>query len=188
MIKLSKDVTALHSYFIGNIGEMSVNLSYQKNNIVCTTLGTSDFGEDLLCDIFSLSKDNKASIRTKFSFRTQVKTTEVLKKEGYIRQSAKGLSISLQTGLLKIWEQSYFPIVLVIWENSSDTGYWCFPTEQIETSNLENKTLSISVDLNNIFDDNGIQRIRGQIESYYNNIYKIDKAKYQCNIGSATID
>ncbi len=182
MSKLSKDVKALNSYFTGNIGELSVNLIYQMNNIVCTPLGPSDFGEDLLCDIFSLSKDNKVSIRTQFSFRTQVKTTEDIKKEGYIRRTAKGLSISLPTGLLKIWEQSYYPVVLVMWEISSDTGYWCFPTEQIEPPSLENETLSISVDLNNAFNNSGIQRIREQVESYYNNMYKIDKAKYQCNI------
>lgn len=182
MSKLSKDVKALNSYFTGNVGELSVNLIYQKNNIVCTPLGTSDFGEDLLCDIFSLSKDNKASIRTQFSFRTQVKTTGDIKKEGYIRRTAKGLSISLSTGLLKIWEQSYYPVVLVMWEVSSDTGYWCFPTEQIEISSLENETLNISIELNNVFDSKGIQRIREQVESYYNKMYKIDKAKYQCNI------
>ncbi|WP_313129816.1 DUF4365 domain-containing protein [Anaerocolumna sp.] len=179
---MSKDVKALNSYFTGNVGELSVNLAYQKNNIVCTPLGTSDFGEDLLCDIFSLSEDNKVSIRTQFSFRTQVKTTEDIKKEGYIRQTVKGLSISLSTGLLNIWMQSYYPVVLVMWEISSNTGYWCFPTEQVEISSLKNETLSISVELNNAFDNNGIQRIREQVESYYNNMYKIDKAKYQCNI------
>ncbi|SEP14142.1 DUF4365 domain-containing protein [Propionispora vibrioides] len=179
---MSKDVKALDSYFSGNIGELSANLIYQKNNIVCTPLGTSDFGEDLLCDIFSLSKDNKANIRTQFSFRTQVKTTKDIKSEGYIRQTTKGLSISLSTGLLKIWQQSYYPVVLVIWECSSDTGYWCFPTEQIETSSLEKDTLSISIELNNFFDAKGVQRIREQVESYYSNIYKIDKAKYKCII------
>lgn len=182
MSKLSKDVKALNSFFTGNVGELSVNLIYQNNNIACTSLGTSDFGEDLLCDIFSSSKDNKASIRTQFSFRTQVKTTENIKKKGYIRRTAKGLSISLSTGLLKIWDQSYYPVVLVVWEKSSNTGYWCFPTDQIESSNLENETLSISVELNNVFDSNGIQRIRVKVESYYNNMYKIDKARYQCNI------
>ena len=161
MSKLSKDVKALNSYFTGNIGELSVNLIYQINNIVCTPLGTSDFGEDLLCDIFSLSKDKEASIRTQFSFRTQVKTTEDIKKEGYIRRTVKGLSISLSTGLLKIWEQSYYPVVLVLWEISSNTGYWCFPTEQIEISSLENETINISVEFNNTFDDNGIQRTGG---------------------------
>ncbi len=179
---MSKEVKALNSYFTGNIGELSVNLIYQKSNIVCTPLGTSDFGEDLLCDIFSRSKDNKASMRTEFSFRTQVKTTENIKSEGYIRRTAKGLSISLSTGLLKIWHQSYYPVVLVMWECSSNTGYWCFPTEQIEASGLENDTLSISVELNNSFDAKGVQRIREQVEFYYNNIYKIDKAKFQCNI------
>lgn len=182
MNRLSKDVKALNSYFTGNIGELSVNLMYQKNNIVCTPLGTSDFGEDYLCDIFTDSKDNNASIRTQFVFRTQVKTTEVIQKDGYIRRTGKGFSISLQTGLLKIWEQSYFPVVLVIWEISRDIGYWCFPTEQIDNSCFENETLSILVEENNVFDSNGIQKIREQIETYYNNIYKIDKAKYQCNI------
>lgn len=183
MRKLGKDIKALDSYFTGNIGELSVSLMYQKNSIVCTPLGTSDFGEDLLCDIFSSSKVCKASIRTQFSFRTQVKTTEVIKKEGYIRQVSNGFSISLSTGHLKLWQQSYYPIVLVIWESSNDIGYWCFPTEQIEVSNLlENETFSILVKSDNTLNDKGIQRIREKVESYYNNIYKIEMAKYQCNI------
>ena len=179
---MSKNIKALNSYFTGNIGELSVNLMYQQNHIVCTALGTSDFGEDLLCDIFSLSKDYKSSIRTQFSFRTQVKTTENIKGEGYIRQTAKGLSISLSTGLLKIWEQSYYPVVLVIWEISSNTGYWCFPTDQIGASILENDSQNIVAELNNLFDASGIQKIKKRVESYYSNIYKTDKARYQCNI------
>ena len=59
---MSKEIKALNSYFTGNIGELNVNLIYQENNIVCIPLGTSDFGEDLLCDIFSCSKDYKTSI------------------------------------------------------------------------------------------------------------------------------
>jgi hypothetical protein len=181
--KLGKDIKAPNSYFTGNIGELSVNLMYLKNSIVCTPLGTSDFGEDLLCDIFSCSKERKASIRTQFSFRTQVKTTEVIKKDGYIRQISNGFSISLSTGHIKLWQQSFYPIILVIWESSNNIGYWCFPTEQIEVTNLlENDTFSILVKSDNTFDDKGIQSIKEKVESYYNNIYKIEKAKYQCNI------
>ncbi len=54
---MRKDIKAPNSYFTGNIGELSTNLIYQRNHIVCTSLGKSDFGEDLFCDIFSGSKD-----------------------------------------------------------------------------------------------------------------------------------
>ena len=46
------EIKALNSYFTGNIGELSTNLIYQRNHIVCTLLGKSDFGEDLFCHIF----------------------------------------------------------------------------------------------------------------------------------------
>lgn len=179
---MSKEIKAQNSYFTGSIGELSTNLLFRRNHIVCTSLGQSDFGEDLLCDIFSCSQASNTYVRTQFSFRTQVKSTIEIKKEGYIRKTEKGMSIPLPTGLLKLWEQSFYPIVLVIWECSKNIGYWCFPTEQIDVRKIENDTISISVEWNNIFDDEGIQKIKKQIESYYLKIYKTNNSKYKCNI------
>ena len=62
---MRKDIKAPNSYFTGNIGELSTNLIYQRNHIECTSLGKSDFGEDLFCDIFSGSKEVWLSASTK---------------------------------------------------------------------------------------------------------------------------
>lgn len=180
---MNKDIKSPKSYSTGKIGELSVNLIFQKNNIICTPLGTSDFGEDLLCDIFSKNEDCEASIRTQLSFRTQIKTTSEITKEGYIRQTTKGFTISIATNLLKLWSQSFYPVVLIIWDCSTNKGYWCFPTDQINNiSKLEKGTISIFIDPNNTFDDNGVQKIKDQVECYYNNIYKINNAQYKCTI------
>lgn len=182
MNKLNKQIRALDSYFTGNIGELEINIIYQRNKIACTSLGTSDFGEDLLCDIFSHSEEYKTNMRTKFSFRTQVKTTEEIKKEGYIRKTSKGFSISLESKLLNLWLDSYYPVVLTIWDCSNNKGYWCFPVEQVNVIDLEKDRPTIVLKFDNIFDDDGVSRIKEKVESYYNNIFKIDRAKYRCTI------
>lgn len=180
---MSKDIKAPDSYFTGNIGELSTNLIYQRNHIVCTSLGKSDFGEDLFCDIFSGSQKSNTYVRTRFSFRTQVKSTIEFEKEGYIRKTKKGLSVSLSSGLLKLWEQSYYPVVLIVWECSKNIGYWCFPAEETDVEKIENKTVTISVKYDHVFDDEGVQRIKKQVESYYlTKVYKTHNAKYKCNI------
>lgn len=180
---MSKDIKAPNSYFTGNIGELSANLIYQRNHIVCTSLGKSDFGEDLFCDIFSGSRDCDTYVRTRFSFRTQVKSTVEFEKEGYIRKTKKGLSISLSTGLLELWEQSYYPVVLIVWECSKNIGYWCFPTEETDIEKIEKNTVTITVKYNYVFNDEGVQRIKEQVESYYlTRIYKTHNSKYKCNI------
>lgn len=179
---MRKAIKAPESYFTGNIGELSVNLIYQQNHVVCTSLGRSDFGEDLLCDIFSNSEESNINVRTCFSFRTQVKTTIEIEREGYIRKTEKGISVSLSSGLLELWEQNYYPTVLVIWECSKNVGYWCFPTEQINIEEIEKNTVSICVKYNCVFDDEGVQEIKRQVESYYLKMYKTNNAKYKCNI------
>lgn len=180
---MRKDIKAPSSYFTGNIGELSTNLIYQRNHIVCTSLGKSDFGEDLFCDIFSSSRDHSTFVRTRFSFRTQVKSTVEFEKEGYIRKTKKGLSVSLSSSLLKLWEQSYYPVVLIVWECSKNIGYWCFPTEETDIERIENNTVTISVKYSHVFDDEGVQRIKKQVESYYlTKIFKTHNSKYKCNI------
>ncbi len=180
---MSEAIKAPNSYFTGNIGELSTNLIFQRNHIVCTSLGKSDFGEDLFCDIFSASRECSTYVRTRFSFRTQVKSTVEFEKEGYIRKTKKGLSVSLSTNLLKLWEQSYYPVVLIVWECSKNIGYWCFPTEETDIEKTENNTVTISVKYNHVFDDGGVQRIKKQVESYYlTKIYKTHNSKYKCSI------
>ncbi|MGD6731852.1 MAG: DUF4365 domain-containing protein [Pleomorphochaeta sp.] len=179
---MSKNVIASESCFTGKIGEKIVESIFNTNKIICIPTQDSDFGEDLICDIFTQSQNNKASIKTSLTFRTQIKTTQAIKKDGYIKKTKDGFSISLKTSLVKLWCQSYYPIVLVLYDLSTYKGYWCFPIEQIGLSNLEKKTISIKVNSNNFFDDEGVLLIREKVEDYYNRIFKMDKAKYQCSI------
>lgn len=93
------------------------------------------------------------------------------------------MSVSLSTGLLKLWKHSYYPVVLIVWECSKNIGYWCFPTEETDIEKPENDTVSVSVKYTHVFDDEGVQRIKSQVESYYlTKVYKIHNSKYKCNI------
>lgn len=175
-------VKASSSHFTGKVGEDYVSFMFHKNNIACTSLASSDFGEDILCDIFVASNNPKIKVRTEFSFRTQVKSTECLSPDGYIRKTAHGCSVSLPVELLNTWKASYYPIVLVIYDCSASCAYWCFPAEQITNDYSENKTQSISVNFEDLFDDDGINRIRAKIIEYYSNLFKLQDASLKCSI------
>ena len=73
--------------------------------------------------------------------------------------------------------------MLIVWECSKNIGYWCFPTEETDIEKPENDTVSVSVKYTHVFDDEGVQRIKSQVESYYlTKVYKIHNSKYKCNI------
>lgn len=179
---MSTDVKAKSSYFTGRVGETGVQKIFYKNQIACNSLGQGDFGEDILCDIFSTSEDCSAYVRTKFSFRVQVKATKSIQKDGYIRRNKNGASISISVGLLQLWAQSYYPVVLVIWDESTDSGFWCFPIEQLNKLKNDQKTQSINFDYTNKFDDDGVACIKQKVEEYYSNIFKTDNTLFRCNI------
>lgn len=54
--------------------------------------------------------------------------------------------------------------------------------EQINTIDLKKDKPTIVLKFDNIFDNEGVSRIKEKVESYYNNIFKIDKSKYKCTI------
>lgn len=179
---MSAYIKAPNSYFTGQIGETSVQKIFYNNNVACNSLGQADFGEDILCDIFSSSSGHDAYVRTRFSFRVQVKSTASIQKGSYIRRNKNGMSFSLPTGLLQFWQQSFYPVVLVIWDRSTDSGYWCFPVEQLDQSKLYQKTFTVYIDSSHRFDDTGVESIKRKVEEYYNNLYKMDNAVFRCCI------
>ncbi|MDO7787883.1 DUF4365 domain-containing protein [Desulforamulus aquiferis] len=175
-------IKAPNSYFTGTSGEDIVKYYLKQWKIVCTPLEKSDFGEDILCDIFASSGDGKTNIRTNLSFRVQVKTTLKIEDEGYIRRTAKGFSVSISSALLQLWQKSYYPVIVVIWDLTDNRGFWCTPVEGIKNQDIFSQdTKSIHIDISNDF-QSGEEEIKKYVNNYYNNLLKLGNSKYRCYI------
>lgn len=176
------EIKAPDSYFTGAAGEDIVKYYFKQWKISCTSLEKSDFGEDILCDIFATSDDGTTNIRTNLSFRAQVKTSLKIENDGYIRRTSDGFSVSISTSLLQLWQKSYYPIILVIWDLSANHGFWCAPLEDIKNQDITKQdTISIHIKSSDDFRLSG-KRIRNYIEEYYNKLLKLDNSKLRCYI------
>ncbi len=176
------EIKAPDTYFTGTAGEDIVKYYLKQWKIACTSLEKSDFGEDILCDVFATSEDGNTNIRTNLSFRAQVKTSLKIENEGYIRCTSNGFSVSLSTALLQLWQKSYYPIILVIWDLSANHGFWCAPLEDIKNQDIT-KCDSVSVHINDSDDFRlGGQKIRKYVGEYYNKLLKLDSSKFRCYI------
>jgi len=126
--------TRTDSQILGDIGESTVSLIIKKFGWTADII-KSDYGEDIDCNIFI---DN---IRTNYHFRCQVKSSK--KDSEYVREIANGdYSLSISSDTLRAWLISYFPVFIIIYEENSDTCYWCNPQEQVlkNPSKLEKET------------------------------------------------
>lgn len=176
------NIKATDSHFIGSSGEDIIKYYLKQCKIESVSLGTSDFGEDILCDIFTSSKESSINIRTNLSFRIQAKTTTNIETEGYIRRTNNGLSVSISSALIEFWRKSYFPVFLVIWDISANQGYWCNPIESMkENSSLDQDSITIHFDDSNLFPMK-IEEIIEQVKKYYERILKLENSKYRCFI------
>lgn len=176
------DIEAPDTYFTGTEGEDTIKAYFKRSKIACTSLGTSDFGEDILCDIFASSKDKNTNIRTNLTFRVQVKTSHQIKNKGYIRRITSGYAVSIQTSLLELWQKSYYPVVLVIWDISQSHGFWGIPLEEIKGQKISNKETK-SIHLSKPFDrQTGANDIKNYVEEYYKKLLKLDNSNFRCYI------
>lgn len=179
---MKKKIHAPDSFFTGVAGEAIIKSMFSKWKISSTKIGESDFGEDMLCDIFIASEDGKTNIRTNLTFRVQIKTTKEISKEGYIRRTKKGFSFSLETSLLDLWTDSYYPVLLVIWDLKRSSGYWCAPLQEYNSSTIpDTDTTTIHFHKEMIL-ENSEKQIKEYVQEYYNGLLKLKSSRYQCYI------
>ena len=110
-----------------------------------------DYGEDLLVRIF----DNEMA--TPYTFYVQIKGTDhinnFLSKEKVVF-TVPGISSRLAKQWVKFWE----PVILALWDSSTNTIYWQYVQHFLETDigrkAISNKkeSLSIPISKNNILD------------------------------------
>lgn len=164
------------SQSLGDIGETTVQLILQKYKWTADII-KSDFGEDIDCNIFI---DNT---RTNYHFRCQVKSTA--KDSDYVKRLKNGnFSVSIDSGTLRAWLTSYFPVLLIIYEEDTDSCFWCNPINQIlkAPSKLEKNKPSIHVPIENTFNAKSKGTILEEVERFYHKIQRLDESLTECKV------
>lgn len=164
------------SQSLGDVGETTVQLILQKFKWTADII-KSDFGEDIDCNIFI------DTIRTNYHFRCQVKSSR--KDSEYIKELKNGnFSVSIESNHLRAWQTSYFPVLLIIYNEDTDTCYWTVPIEQIsqkpEKLNANNPTINISK--LNIFDATSKDTILNKVKDFYRKFLRLDESTITCNV------
>lgn len=170
------EILANNSQFIGSIGEKRVSAIFEKWHIATNKLSDNDFGEDYLCDIFSIPNSDLC-IRTNLSFRLQVKATRSF-SNSYIRKLKSGYYFSIDTTQLLYWQSLYYPVILCVWCVEEEKGYWCIPVEQIKGKKVSNQK-SFSIKLYDNLEESE-HSIKNYVTDYFGKIYKSSNAKYRC--------
>lgn len=180
MIVVNREV-GIQNHLIGSFGENMVSAILNSWGISTIPTGDSDYGEDLICDILVGSDSKNRILKTNLTFRVQVKTTEDNLQKSYIRDLGDKFAISIKTNTLKRWLNSYFPVVVVIWDQEISEGFWCIPNEKNIDLKSQQSTNTIYFYKENKFKESE-DKIKDSIRSYYNNLLKLSDSKYSCEI------
>ena len=164
------------SQVLGDIGEQTVQMLFTKFKWTADII-KSDYGEDIDCNIFI---DNA---RTNYHFRCQVKSSQ--KDSSYVKLlKNENYSVSINSNILRAWLTSFFPVFLVIYEEETDSCYWCNPIEQIlaNPSKLEKEKPSIQILKSNRLDLSSKKIILEEVQKFYRKILRLDEAWIECNV------
>lgn len=164
------------SQSLGGIGETTVQLILKKYKWTADII-KSDFGEDIDCNIFI---DNT---RTNYHLRCQVKSTS--KDSTFLSRKKNGdYGVSVKRETLKSWMSAYFPVILVVYDDSDDTCYWCNPIEQVfdNLSKLDKKNPTINVAKSKRLDSDTKDELLELVESFYRNLLRLEESFLECKI------
>src|SRR5215469_3206161 len=75
-----------------------------------------DYGEDLLVRIFI------NGVATHYSFFVQAKATDHIDR--YLDKERRNISYPIDIEHLQHWEQFWEPVILTVWDATSDITYW----------------------------------------------------------------
>lgn len=159
---------------VGDVGETSVALLLKKWGWTADFIG-SDYGEDLACDVFVNGK------KTALHFRCQVKSTS--SEKGQIRRLKSGeLSVSISSSVCYSWAQSYYPVILAIYDEQTERIYWRIVSQlaRDKAINLKSKTISIRVSNQELKCSK--HQIESEISKFYSNLLNLSTSEYTCQI------
>lgn len=173
---MSKVPVKSDAQVLGDVGENTVKLILTKFGWTADLI-KSDFGEDIDCNIFI---DN---LRTNYYLRCQVKSTK--NKSDYIKILKNGdYSVKINSGLLRAWISSYFPVFLIVYDQDKDLCYWTLPVKEIlkTPSRLDKKEPVIHVSKKNIFNHKAKDIILNKVLAFYSKILRLNESIIECKI------
>jgi hypothetical protein len=162
------------SHITGDVGETTVSLQLKKWGWT-SELVSSDYGEDLSCEIFLNGK------RTAFHFRCQVKS--FYSNKGQIRKLKNGnFSVSIESSKCFTWASSYYPIILAVYDDKKDVVYWSDVTDQVRK-----KIIGLSTDTTSLhIKKNELGKTRKLLEScvnrFYSKLLSVIDPEFTCNV------
>lgn len=166
-----------NSQVIGDVGELKTITIFNEWRWAAEKI-VQDYGEDINATIFI---DNK---KTKLYFRCQVKSTQNVNKKSYVRKLKSGdFSVSISTETLKTWFSSYFPVFIVIYDETSGDLFWENPRNQLlnNLQSVNKNKMSIRISKKNIL-KNGKELIIKSVEDYYKTFTRITTSKLKCSM------
>lgn len=162
------------SHIVGTVGQTSVALQLQKWGWLSEPI-TADYGEDLLCEIFINNK------RTALHFRCQVKS--FYSNNGQIRQLKNGqFSVPISKGTLNAWANSYYPIIIAIYDEKTDSIYWDDVTTRVKEKvrDSHSKTVSLRVSKNELSSTR--VQLESSINRFYSKLFSLEAPEFKCKI------
>ena len=162
---------------LGDVGETAAILTFKKWGWTADKVA-SDYGEDVDCNIFI---DNR---RTALHFRCQVKSAG--EKSNYVRRLKTGnFSTSISTRTLRTWLLSYFPVLLIVYDDDNQELYWADATAQVRSRPqvLAQKTATVNVSRANML-RSGAKAIQQLVQRFYERMLRLPSANMSCEVYS----
>ncbi len=168
-------VKRIREHIIGDIGETSSSLIFKQWGWTSDKI-TSDYGEDLDCQVFI------NNLKTHYHFRCQVKSTE--KNKNFIRKLKNGdFSVSIEIEIAKSWLLAYYPVFLIIYDESLENHYWINASSYLKknVNRLNRDSISFRISIQNSLRESK-DKFLTEIKNYYQNIFRIDSSILSTNI------
>lgn len=168
------------SHTLGDIGQKFVKLEITRWGWTADSV-KSNYGEDVDCTIYVDGN------RTNLMFRCQVKATE--KGTSSVRRLVSGdYSVQISSGLTKIWLLSYFPVLLIVYDETLRKAFWTNASEQLQDKlpkfNKRNITITVNASSDLRLSE---QAIISSVQDFYAGFLKIFSPVLACEVYPVTM-
>jgi len=159
----------------GDVGEASAQLVLKAWGWTADPI-RSDYGEDLSCTIFVDGQ------RTNLYFRCQVKGLGREPQE--VRKRRDGnFSLQIQRSTCNAWLTSYFPLILIVFDQSCNGLYWTNATRFLKENlpRLAKKHVTIPVSRNSLLVESR-DPIVDDVRAFYGRLFRVQSFDLSCMV------
>ena len=161
------------THITGDVGETATALVLKKWGWTADIV-SSDYGEDLDCFIFV---DNR---RTSLHFRCQVKSTA--DTEEHIRHLKSGdFSVSISTSTCKQWLLSCFPVLLVVYDATTEKTWWGDATKQVRMKMNKLSQETITLHVSKLLAESQSQ-VTDTVQQFYSQLMRLSSRALMCQV------